>query len=135
MAQKNQEMTANLNERTKNHMRTKEMYDRLKHKTMVGQVKHAAYESVNDTIQASVMANRYTNVSNDTQGQPPLAPPLFQAHNTSRSDSMSYGNSHLMGPPPTIPSRGIGINWNSLAGWFLCTHHLLLSCHRWQVLT
>jgi hypothetical protein len=113
--QKNRDLAANLQDRIRQQNKTQELYDKLKRKAMLGHVKDAAFEAATDTIQASVMANHYADLSNEASARPPI-PPLFRAQPTGIINTAGYGGNTLMGPPPVIPNRGNGGNWNSFAG-------------------
>ena len=83
LRRKNEEIIQALREKTRKHLQTQELYDKLKCKGQMGQIQEAAMDAADHTIQASFMANHYTNrVGNDTQRVPP--PPLFTAPPSNR---------------------------------------------------
>lgn len=91
---KNEDLTQGMREKTRKHLQTQEMFDKLKRRSMLGQVQSAASHAVDDTIQASVAAHRYADrVGDPGQRQPP--PPLFAPQQTaSQQHSGPTSNSH-----------------------------------------
>lgn len=106
---KNQELDQALRERTRKHVHTQELYDKLKAKTMMNQMQNAVVDAVDESIQASVTANRYADVLANQNMQPPQPPMFSNAQSTGVRRTASYPTS--MGPPPN-PGRGLGDgNW------------------------
>lgn len=73
---KNEELVQAFREKSRKQLQTQELYDKLKQREMLGQVQNAAYDAVDHSIQASVIANRVTDVVSN-QNQRPPQPPLF----------------------------------------------------------
>lgn len=76
LRRKNQDLHQNLQEKTRKQMQTQELYDKLKRRTMLGQVQNAASDAVDHTIQESVSANRFADRTGGPN-QRPAQPPLF----------------------------------------------------------
>jgi len=103
---KNEELNQALREKTRKHMMTQELYDKLKRRTMLGQVQNAAVDAVDETIQQSVTASRYADAMQNQNMRPP-PPPAFpngQTASARRTSSYSIAN---MGPPAQR-NRGSG---------------------------
>lgn len=76
LRRKNEEIIQAYREKSRKQLQTQELYDKLKRRSMLGQVQNAASEAVDHTIQASVAANRYVDkVGNQSMRPPP--PPLY----------------------------------------------------------
>ncbi|RDL29719.1 Cyclin [Venustampulla echinocandica] len=109
---KNEDLTQAMREKTRKHLQTQEMFDKLKRRSMLGQVQNAASDAVDDTIQASVAANRYADrIGNPNQRPPP--PPLFAPQQTS---SQQYSG------PTSIPHNVASqhrMDGNREANWTL----------------
>ncbi len=54
------------------------MYDKLKRRAMLGQVQDAAMDAVDQTIEASITANRFIDKVGNQEMKPPI--PLFSDH-------------------------------------------------------
>jgi E3 ubiquitin-protein ligase CCNP1IP1 len=96
LRRKNQDLHQNLQEKTRKQMQTQELYDKLKRRTMLGQVQNAASDAVDHTIQESVNANRFVDRTGDLDQLPP-PPPLFAEINTAgllagRANMQPQGN-------------------------------------------
>ncbi|KAF4633541.1 hypothetical protein G7Y89_g4578 [Cudoniella acicularis] len=103
LRRKNEEITQAFREKSRKHLQTQELYDKLKRRAMLGQVQNAASDAVDHTIQASVAANRFVDKV-DHQGQRPPPPPLFA--NQQATDVQLAGRmSNSMGPPAMRPEN------------------------------
>jgi E3 ubiquitin-protein ligase CCNP1IP1 len=84
LRRKNEELIQALREKSRKHLQTQELYDKLKRRAMLGQVQNAASDAVEQNIQASVTASRFVDqVNNQNQNQRPPPPPLFSNQQTS----------------------------------------------------
>jgi E3 ubiquitin-protein ligase CCNP1IP1 len=103
---KNEELAQALREKTRKHLQTQELYDKLKRRAMLGHVQEAALDAVDHTIQESVAESRLTDrVGNDSQRPPP---PLFSHQQNShmpRSNSHVHSGHHPKAPMD-IPTGG-----------------------------
>ncbi len=81
LSRKNEELIQALREKSRKHLQTQELYDKLKRRAMLGQVQSAASDAVDQNIQASVTASRFAD--NQTQNHRPPPPPLFSNQQTS----------------------------------------------------
>ena len=103
---KNEELIQAFREKSRKHLQTQELYDKLKRRAMLGQVQNAASDAVDHTIQASVTANRYVDRL-DEQTQRPPQPPLFaDQQSTSLQNQGAPGIGRSMGPPSFRGSNG-----------------------------
>jgi E3 ubiquitin-protein ligase CCNP1IP1 len=59
------------------------MFDKMKRRSMLGQVQNAASDAVDSTIQASVAANRFVDRIGDSHQQPPQPPHFINQHTSS----------------------------------------------------
>lgn len=73
LIRKNEELVQAFREKSRKQLQTQELYDKLKRRTMLGQVQTAASDAVNHTIQASVTANRFVDRVGDQTPQAPQA--------------------------------------------------------------
>lgn len=107
---KNEELVQALREKSRKHLQTQELYDKLKRRAMLGQVQNAASDAVDHNIQASVTANRYVDRLDEQNHHPP--PPHF-----TNQQSMSLQNSgppddgRNMGPPSFRAGSSGGNDW------------------------
>ena len=84
LRRKNEELIQALREKSRKHLQTQELYDKLKRRAMLGQVQNAASDAVDQNIQASVTASRFVDrVENQTQNHRPPPSPLFSNQQTS----------------------------------------------------
>lgn len=105
---KNDELARTLREKTRKQLQTQELYDKLKRKSMLGQVQNAAIDAVDETIHASVGPNRYSDVGAVNNDLSPPHPPQFVTQQYLNQDLASgLGNSMSMAPPPPIQERRI----------------------------
>ncbi|EPE28458.1 hypothetical protein GLAREA_09579 [Glarea lozoyensis ATCC 20868] len=95
---KNEELNNSYKEKSRKHMQTQEMFDKMKRRSMLGQVQDAASDAVENTIQASAAANRYVDRVNSQARQRPV-PPLFP--NQQGSSVPNHGAGHTNMAPPT----------------------------------
>lgn len=79
LKRKNEKLIQTVREKSRKHLQTQELYDKLKQRAMLGQVQNAAYEAI-DTLQTSVTANQATDRSDDHIRRPsqPSAFPSIQ---------------------------------------------------------
>ncbi|TAQ85444.1 hypothetical protein B7494_g6222 [Chlorociboria aeruginascens] len=107
LRRKHEEVIQALKERTRKHLQTQELYDKLKGRTMVGQVQNAASDAVDHTIQASAAGERLVdkNSSYFSNFQKPDMPPPITA---------PVGS---MGPPISRPGNPIGRLGNDDGRW------------------
>lgn len=92
---KNEELAQALREKTRKHLQTQELYDRLKRKGMLGQVQSAAFDAVDHTIQASAAASRYEDRT-DNQNQSNVAPPPLYTNQQPTGIPLVDNNSRTM---------------------------------------
>lgn len=104
---KNEELSHAFREKTRKHLQTQEMFDKMKRRSMLGHVQNAASDAVEHSIQASVAENRYVDSVDQTQRPPP--PPLFSGQQPSISQNQGSGN------PPNLAPQNMG-NWNGYDG-------------------
>lgn len=84
LRRKNEELAQALREKSRKHLQTQELYDKLKRRAMLGQVQNAALDAVDQNIQASITANRFIDrVDSQNQNHRPPPPPLFSNQQTS----------------------------------------------------
>jgi len=95
---KNEELSQSYKEKSRKHMQTQEMFDKMKRRSMLGQVQDAASDAVEHTFQASAAANRYVDrVGNQGQQRAP-PPPLFPGQQVSNTLNQGVATTN-MGPP------------------------------------
>jgi len=73
LRRKNEELVQAFREKSRKQLQTQELYDKLKRRTMLGQVQTAASDAVDHTIQASVTANRFMDRVGDQNPRAPQA--------------------------------------------------------------
>ncbi|TVY33995.1 E3 ubiquitin-protein ligase [Lachnellula subtilissima] len=112
---KNEELFQALREKTRKHLQTQELYDKLKRRAMLGQVQNAASDAVDQTIQASVTANRYTDRLEE-QNQHPPQPHFTNQQSISLQNSGPLDDGRNMGPPSFRGSNG-GNGWAGNKSW------------------
>ena len=83
---------------------TQELYDRLKRRSMLGQVQSAASYAVDHTIQASAIGNRLVDHVGNIEHQSEAN--MLTSHSDKHQDTMRQ---QYMPPPP---NRGGGNTWN-----------------------
>lgn len=110
LRRRNEELTQAFREKSKKQMQTQELYDKLKRRSMLGQVQEAASDAVDHTVQASVIGNRYVDrVGNQPRNQPQRPPPpIFsnQASNGMQHPGADSGGGVNMVPQMVQPRRG-----------------------------
>jgi len=110
LRRKNEELIQAFREKSRKHLQTQELYDKLKRRAMLGQVQTAASDAVDNTIQASVTANRYVDRL-DEQIQCPPQPLLFaNQQSTSLQNQGAPDAGRNMGPPIFRGNNG-GNGW------------------------
>ncbi|RKF78175.1 putative cyclin b1 interacting protein 1 [Golovinomyces cichoracearum] len=99
LRQKNRDISQQLRDRTRKHHETQELYDKLKRRNLISHVQEAASDAVEQTIQNSVVTNRYMDTSNN-QNQIIPPPPLFSSYqsNDSLNAEVNYGGITNIGP-------------------------------------
>jgi E3 ubiquitin-protein ligase CCNP1IP1 len=103
LKRKNEELVQAFREKSRKQLLTQELYDKLKRRaTMLGQVQDAASDAVDNTIQASVTANRYVDRVDGQNQRPPQPAP---------SSSTQAGSMQLSRPSPDC-----GINVSDIYG-------------------
>lgn len=125
LARKNHELVEAFREKSRKHIQTQELYDRLKRKALMTDVQTAASESVHHVLQ-SASGQRYTDRGGDARiNQPYQAtsqaqrqrqyPQFLVDHNGierlqhhQRDGSHGSGGGGNMGPPPARFSAGYG---------------------------
>ncbi|KAG9229357.1 cyclin B1 interacting protein-like protein 1 [Amylocarpus encephaloides] len=108
LRRKNEELSLAFREKSRKYLQTQEMFDKMKRRSMLGHVQGAAADAVEESIQASVAANRYADRLGD-QDQC-ISPPLFSNQHPSHSHNQGSVNPGNM-PPPGF-SAGNRENWN-----------------------
>lgn len=93
---KNEELSHAFREKSRKHLQTQEMFDKMKRRSMLGHVQNAASDAVEHSIQASVAANRYVDSVDQTQRPPP--PPLFTSQPQSNLQTQGSGNPQNLAP-------------------------------------
>ncbi|KUJ06932.1 uncharacterized protein LY89DRAFT_767219 [Mollisia scopiformis] len=85
LRRRNKELAQAFREKSKKQMQTQELYDKLKRRSLLGQVQDAASDAVDHTVQASVISSRFVDrVGNQPQNQAQRpTPPLFQHQSAS----------------------------------------------------
>jgi len=102
LRRKNEELAKALREKDRRHSQTQELYDKLRRRAGMGQVQEAALDAVNDTIQASVTANRFTDrVGNESQRPPPPLFPIQCSGNPQLYSSQDHVVTHSIAEAPT----------------------------------
>lgn len=77
----------------------------------MNQMQSAVLDAVDESIQASVTADRYADAIANQNMRPPAAPVFSNAQSTGMRRTASYPTN--MGPPPN-PGRGLGDgNWGA----------------------
>jgi E3 ubiquitin-protein ligase CCNP1IP1 len=98
LRRKNDELVQAFREKSRKHLQTQELYDKLKRRAMLGQVQNAALDAVDHTIQASITANRYVDRL-DEQNQRPQAPLFTNQQSNSLQHPTNTDVGGNMGPP------------------------------------
>lgn len=125
LTRKNYELVEAFREKSRKHLQTQELYDRLKRKALMSDVQTAASESVDQVLQ-SASGHRFTDRGDhaginsqyqaSTAAQRQRQYPQFlvdhagieQLHHHHRNGSAGSGGSGNMGPPPGRPAAGYG---------------------------
>ncbi|RDW80768.1 hypothetical protein BP5796_05466 [Coleophoma crateriformis] len=94
----NENISQALREKSRAFLQLQELYDKQKGQERVDQVQHAASTAVEQTIQASGVANSFVDRMRYQNNVPrPASPPLFSApsfHNKERNPNLPEPNSH-----------------------------------------
>lgn len=116
LRRRNEELTQAFREKSRKQMQTQELYDKLKRRSMLGQVQEAASDAVDHTVQASAMGNRFIdriadqslNQNQHQRQRVPPPPPLYPDHSsTTMQRAVDLGAGSVpMGPPAAQPRRG-----------------------------
>ncbi|KAI9736390.1 MAG: hypothetical protein M1818_006123 [Claussenomyces sp. TS43310] len=110
LRQKNDELMQAYNHKSRLHNQTQELYDKLKRKAMLGQVRSAATDAVEHVIQPSAISNRYIdrNVNLDNRYEQPHAASIMQPQ------MEGTGNSPMVRRSPTTHAL-INDRWTGIA--------------------
>lgn len=110
LRRKNEELIQAFRDKSRKHLQTQELYDKLKRRAMLGQVQNAASDAVDHSIQASVTANRHADRL-DEQQKYSLQPPLFA--NQQSGSLRNHGASESVGKmgPPSFKGSNGGNGW------------------------
>jgi E3 ubiquitin-protein ligase CCNP1IP1 len=94
LRRKAQDTIQALQEKTRKYLQTQELYDKLKRRTMLGQVQHAAHDAVDHTIQESVNANRFFDGTGEMNQCPPPSSLFKEINNggSKQSDGAQTGS-------------------------------------------
>jgi len=98
LRRKHDDLVQALREKSRKHLQTQELYDKLKRRAMLGQVQNAASDAVDHTIQASATANRYVDRL-DEQNQRPQAPVFSNQQSDALHIQANTDAGGNMGPP------------------------------------
>ncbi|KAK2627801.1 hypothetical protein QTJ16_002447 [Diplocarpon rosae] len=110
LRRKNEEVMQALREKTRKHMQTQELYDKLKRRAMLGQVQDAASDAVDHTINNSVAANRFADKFGSQKIRPP--PPLFSdQRNNGMQRSSAMGTAGSNAAPQLHPNGSRNAGW------------------------
>lgn len=90
LRRKNEELTLALREKNRKLLQTQELYDKLKRRSMLGQVQDAASDAVDDTVQASNRANLFADRVGGHNHQP-VSHSIFQGAQSSRMQISGSG--------------------------------------------
>jgi hypothetical protein len=110
-----------LREKARKHQQIQELYDRLKRKEMTAATQSAAFDSVDDVLQAAAQASgergngqAYGQYSNTHDAQPEIC-----GHQNRGSERIGEGR-RMMPPPPTLhrPAQGMA-NQSFRLRWLL----------------
>lgn len=104
LRRKNEELTQVLREKNRKLLQTQELYDKLKRRSMLGQVQDAASEAVDDTVQGSNLTNHFDNRIAG-QNQHPVSHSIFQGAQSGRIQISGSGLSAGVNMAPPQISR------------------------------
>jgi E3 ubiquitin-protein ligase CCNP1IP1 len=116
LRRKNEELAQAFREKSRKHLQTQELYDKLKRRAMLGQVQNAASDAVDHTIQASAASNRFMDPEaggNQHHQQPPLFTDL-QAKTREQSRFSNEDGTVPTMPPPAVRG-GFNESWNGFS--------------------
>lgn len=105
LRRKHEELIQVYREKSRKHLQTQELYDKLKRRSLLGQVQTAASDAVDHTILASVAANKYVDTI-DEQNQRPPQVPLFNQQPGSMQNQGTHDVGRSMGPPAFRSGNG-----------------------------
>lgn len=109
MRQKNEEMGQALREKSKKLMQIQELYDKLKRKAMIGELRNAASDAVNSNIEAVAAAGA---MSSDNLIQP--LPYLPQSVSPRHNPMATEGPEHMFPPGNSLRAH---VRSNADVGW------------------
>jgi E3 ubiquitin-protein ligase CCNP1IP1 len=110
LRRKNKELIQAFREKSRKHLQTQELYDKLKRRAMLGQVQNAASDAVDHSIQASVTANRYVDIL-DEQNQRPPQPPLFANQQSASLQNQGAPDTGRNTSPPSFRGSNGDNGW------------------------
>lgn len=114
LRRKNEELAQAFRDKSRKHSQTQELYDKLKHRVMLGQVQNAASDAVDHTIHSSTVSNRFMDptVSLDQRSR---HPPLFPESQETRMRQPGFGveGASLSSMPPPVARTGMKEGWGS----------------------
>jgi E3 ubiquitin-protein ligase CCNP1IP1 len=109
LRRKNEELIQALREKSRKHLQTQELYDKLKRRARLGQVQNAASDAVDQNIQASVTASRFVDrVDNPPPNHRIPPPPLFSNQQTSGMQNPGMVSGSGLGGGAQIGRNGTG---------------------------
>ena len=107
LRRKNDELGQALRDKSRKYSQTQELYDKLKRRAMLGQVKNAAFDAVDHTIQASAVNNRFieqTPSSDPSLRRQPLSTNL--QGNAMQTPRFNTNAGNLPSMPPPVARAG-----------------------------
>lgn len=116
LCRKHEDLQEAFRDKSRKHLQTQELYDKLKRRALLGQVQNAASSAVDHTIQESAISSRFVDQIGHTSQLPP--PPHF---NETRMQNPSGGGIRIspQNLPPNLPPNftrsGITGGWNGLS--------------------
>ncbi|QSZ34318.1 hypothetical protein DSL72_005909 [Monilinia vaccinii-corymbosi] len=111
LRRKNEDLNYQLKEKSKNLLQTQELYDKMKRRGMLGQVQTAASNAVDDTIQATVTGNRFTD-NMGTDNHRTQQPSLYEQQQA--SGMYNTGNFQTQSMPPPPQRRRRSSEWDTI---------------------
>ena len=113
LRRKNEELSQVVHEKSRTLLHTQDLYDKLKHRVMLGQVHDAASDAATDTVQAPPTANRYVDRAG-AENQRSTSLPLCQSVQDGliQNPGGSLDTEMNMGPPPISRSGIVDRTWS-----------------------
>ena len=109
LRKKNEELSQAFREKNRKYLQSQEQYDKLKRSTMLGQVQNAAFDAVEQAVQASATVERFTDRLENSRPEPNM---YHQQMGGIQNSSAARGGT-TMGPPPI--RRSSGDHWAGLS--------------------